>query len=72
VSCIIIKSLIKFIKFNIFRKFIKKKFLSKNQFPERDIYSFETTATDTNLVKNIFGAISEIILNKMLSNAGFE
>jgi hypothetical protein len=23
-------------------------------------------------VKNIFGAISEIILNKMLSNAGFE
>jgi len=52
--------------------FIKKKFLRKNRFPDRDIYSFETTATDTNLVKNIFRAISEIILNKMLSNAGFE
>jgi len=53
-------------------KFIKRRFLSKNKFPDRDIYNFETTATDTNLVKNIFGAISEIILNKMLSNAGFE
>jgi len=52
--------------------FIKRKFLRKNRFPDRDIYSFETTATDTNLVKNIFGAISEIILNKMLSNAGFD
>ena len=38
----------------------------------RDIYSFETTATDTRLVKNVFGAISEIIINKILSKAGFE
>eukprot|EP00092_Neocalanus_flemingeri_P037524 GFUD01040858.1.p1 GENE.GFUD01040858.1~~GFUD01040858.1.p1 ORF type:complete len:365 (-),score=98.47 GFUD01040858.1:158-1252(-) len=52
--------------------FIKRRFLSKNKFPDRDIYNFETTATDTNLVKNIFAAISEIILNKMLSDAGFE
>ena len=59
-------------KLYFFRSFIKKKFLRKNKFPDRDIYSFETTATDTDLVKNIFGAISEIILNKMLSNAGFE
>eukprot|EP00092_Neocalanus_flemingeri_P090086 GFUD01114076.1.p1 GENE.GFUD01114076.1~~GFUD01114076.1.p1 ORF type:complete len:170 (-),score=34.57 GFUD01114076.1:87-596(-) len=52
--------------------FIKRKFLSKNKFPDRDIYNFETTATDTNLVKNIFAAISEIILNKMITDAGFE
>lgn len=43
-----------------------------NKNTERDIYSFETTATDTRLVKNIFGAISEIIINKILSKAGFE
>ena len=43
-----------------------------NKNPNRDIYSFETTATDTQLVKNIFGAINEIILNKILSSQGFE
>ena len=43
-----------------------------NKNPARDIYSFETTATDTHLVKIIFGSISEIILNKILSKQGFE
>ena len=46
-----------------FREFMKRKFLMKNKSPDRDIYSFETTATDTNLVRNIFGAVTEIILS---------
>ena len=51
---------------------MKRKYLRMNKNTGRDIYSFETTATDTSLVKNIFRAISEIILNKIMSNAGFE
>jgi len=53
-------------------RFLKRKYLRMNKNSSRDIYSFETTATDTNLVKIIFGSISEIILNKILSKAGFE
>jgi len=53
-------------------RFLKRKYLRMNKNLSRDIYSFETTATDTNLVKIIFGSISEIILNKILSKAGFE
>ena len=56
----------------ISRKFLKRKYLRLNKNTNRDVYSFETTATDTSLVRNIFGAISEIILNKILSKAGFE
>jgi len=52
--------------------FLKDKYLRKNKNKKRQIYNFETTATDTNLVKNIFNAITEIILNKMLIDAGFE
>jgi len=52
--------------------FLKDKYLRKNRNKNRQIYHFETTATDTSLVKNIFNAITEIILNKMLIDAGFE
>ena len=54
------------------RNFLKDKYLRKNRNKNRQIYNFETTATDTSLVKNIFNAITEIILNKMLIDAGFE
>ena len=54
------------------RNFLKEKYMRKNRRKERDVYSFETTATDTTLVKNIFRAITEIILNKILIDAGFE
>ena len=56
----------------IFRAFIKQSYLSKNKFPSREIYDFETTATDTNLVKNIFAVIQDIILSKLLASQGFE
>ena len=46
--------------------------MSKNKYKTRDIYSFETTATDTELVRNVFSAIQEIILNKLLESQGFE
>jgi len=52
--------------------FIKQSYLSKNKFPSREIYDFETTATDTNLVKNIFAVIQDIILSKLLASQGFE
>ena len=54
------------------RNFLKDKYLKKNKNKNRQVYHFETTATDTSLVKNIFNAITEIILNKMLIEAGFE
>jgi hypothetical protein len=41
-------------------------------YPDRDIYDFETTATDTDLVKKVFGVIQDIILNRLLSSQGFE
>lgn len=54
------------------RIFIKSCYLSKNKFEDRDLYHFDTTATDTSLVKNVFGSIQEIILNKLLASQGFE
>ena len=37
---------------------------------DRGKYVFETTATDTNLVKSVFGAVQNIILKQILEVAG--
>jgi len=53
--------------------FIKRRYLNKNKYQDqREIYHFETTATDTDLVRNVFGAIQDIILSRMLRSQGFE
>ena len=61
-----------------YRKFIQHKFLStdrqnknKNKDSKR-VYPFETTATDTELVKNLFVAVTEIIMNINLGQAGLQ
>jgi len=54
--------------------FIKFRFLSLNKSNNlgREIYAYQTTATDTNLVKNLFNTIQEIILAKILQSTGFQ
>ena len=57
---------------SIYREYIKRQYLKKNKHRNRDMYDFATTATDTDLVKNIFGVIQDIILSRMLESQGFE
>jgi len=53
-------------------EFIKFRFLNQNTNERREIYPYETTATDTNLVKNVFATIREIIMSKILQQTGFQ
>jgi len=59
-------------------KFIQHKFLStdrQNKNKNKDstrVYPFHTTATDTELVKNVFVAVTDIIMNINLTQAGFQ
>merc|ERR1719147_264995 len=47
--------------------YIRRRFLSQDKNSlKREIYPYQTTATDTNLVKNLFNTIQEIILAKIL------
>jgi len=36
----------------------------------RELYPFETTATDTDLVKNVFNTINQVILEKLIDAVG--
>ena len=58
----------------IFSKFVKGKFLAHNvPRPDakiRELYPFETTATDTDLVKNVFNTINQVILEKLIDAVG--
>ena len=47
------------------------KFMEQNSSKTRDIYPFFTTATDTDLVKNVFKAVQDIILQNILDKVGF-
>jgi len=51
--------------------FISHRFLSQNKNEKRDVFSYPTTATDTDLVKNLFETVKEIIMNKILAQTGF-
>jgi len=53
------------------RSFIMYKFMDKNSSKTRDIYPFFTTATDTDLVENVFKSIKDIILQNILGKVGF-
>jgi len=50
--------------------FLKTKFLGHDLSRDRGKYTFETTATDTNLVKNVFGTVQNIILKQILEDTG--
>merc|ERR1711990_1266166 len=47
-------------------EFIEEKFTSQNQNRDRGIYCYHTTATDTDLVKNVMGAVQTIIFRQIL------
>jgi len=47
-------------------EFIEEKFTSQNQNRDRGIYRYHTTATDTDLVKNVMGAVQTIIFRQIL------
>jgi len=50
--------------------FIKNKFIANDLSRHRGKYLFETTATDTNLVKNVFDTVQNIILKQILEVTG--
>ena len=54
--------------------FLIKKYtrLSKTSHKKRALYPHTTTATDTQLINKVFGAVAEIILTEVLSRIGFE
>lgn len=45
---------------------MKKKFLAHDGSKGRMTYSFDTTATDTNLVKNILRTVQNIVLEALI------
>ena len=57
-------------KWTVFSEFIQKKFWTRDDTPKRKKYFFETTATDTGLVKNVFDAVKTIILENILEDVG--
>ena len=54
----------------IFSKFLKQKFLAHNKNRQRSLYTFETTATNTELVKNILVSVQGIVIMQILDHAG--
>ncbi|BFZ61559.1 hypothetical protein YB2330_002631 [Saitoella coloradoensis] len=57
--------------YSVASKFFQKKFVGVNRNPAKDIYSHWTNATDTNLLRNVFISVSDIILQKNLQTAVF-
>jgi hypothetical protein len=57
-----------------FRQFIKDRFTGhdKEKGKGERISTFETTATDTNLVKNIFVTVKNIIMSINMKESGLE
>jgi len=47
-------------------KFIAEQFTGQNLNRERSIYPYTTTATDTNLIKNVMGAVQTIIFKRII------
>jgi len=50
--------------------FIRDKFISQNENPQKNIYPQVTRATDTNNVKVVFNAVKDTILRRALDSAG--
>eukprot|EP01147_Barroeca_monosierra_P005284 gene5284-8849_t len=52
------------------RKFILEKFIALNKNPKKVIYEHFTCATDTTNIRHVFDSVSDIIIEKNLSQAG--
>jgi hypothetical protein len=50
--------------------FLEEMFRSKNQTPEKEVYSHVTCATDTNNIAHVFNAVKDIIIRKSLREGG--
>ena len=53
------------------RSYIKTRFVNMNENIKREMFSFYTTATDTDLVKKVLDSVQEIVFTKILKNTGF-
>jgi GTPase SAR1 family protein len=54
------------------QQFLLSKFKALNQNPNKKIYEHFTCATDTNNIKHVFDAASDVIIEKHLSAAGLD
>ena len=59
-----------FIKYFYFSEFLRTKFLDHDNSPDRSKYHFKTTATDTNLVRNVIDSVQTIVINMILKDLG--
>ena len=59
---------------NLFRDYIKNRFKSqdKTEKGKREITMFETTATDTDLVRNVLDTVKTNILRAIMVELGFK
>ena len=59
---------------NLFRDYIKNRFKSqdKTEKGKREITMFETTATDTDLVRNVLDTVKSNILSAIMVELGFK
>ena len=53
-----------------FSKFLRTKFLGHDNSYDRSKYDFTTTATDTNLVRNVIDSVQTIVINMILKDVG--
>jgi len=52
------------------KNFIIQQFLQHNKATDREVHHFDTTATDTNLVRNVFDSVKQIIMVNILGDIG--
>lgn len=52
------------------KKYLVEKYLSLRKDKKKNIYTHFTTATDTDIMKKVFAAIKDIILQKALLDGG--
>ena len=56
---------------DFFRTFIQNRFKSQDKTKNREITTFETTATDTDLVRNVLATVKRNILKAIMKDMGF-
>lgn len=57
---------------DLFRNYIRDRFKSQDKTSgKREITTFETTATDTDLVRNVLDTVKSNILKAIMSDMGF-
>ena len=57
---------------NLFRNYIRDRFKSQDKTSgKREITTFETTATDTDLVRNVLDTVKSNILKAIMGEMGF-